>query len=145
MLDAQGQPTTDPITALAGLYVPIGGHRGFGLALMWEILTGVLSGGARFGPAVGAPDVYDTAQGVSHFFLALDPSRSMSFEEFTKRVDELIDQVHASPPATGIARLYVPGERGYETAERREREGIPVAAERLDVLKKLAAEVGVVW
>src|SRR5258706_16284597 len=100
MLDAQGRPTVDPVTALAGLYVPIGGHRGFGLALMWEVLTGVLSGGARFGPDVGAPDAYDRAQGVSHFFLALDPSRSMPIDEFTARVDDLIDQVHASPPAS---------------------------------------------
>jgi ureidoglycolate dehydrogenase (NAD+) len=82
---------------------------------------------------------------VSHFFLALDPSRSMPFDQFTARVDELIDQVHASPPASGVARIYVPGERGYETAARREREGIPIAAKRLETLKKLAAEVGVVW
>lgn len=145
MLDAAGRPTTDPETALAGLYVPIGGHRGFGLALMWEILTGVLSGGAVFGPEVGAPDVYDRAQGVSHFFLALDPARSMPFEEFTARVDDLIDQIHASPPAAGTRRIYVPGERGYETAERREREGIPIAAKRLETLKKLGTEVGVAW
>ena len=145
MLDAKGQPTTDPETALAGLYVPIGGHRGFGLALMWEVLTGVLSGGARFGPDVGFPDVYDRAQGVSHFFLAIDPAASLPFEDFTQRVDALIDQVHASPPASDIARIYVPGERGYETSEQREREGIPVPAKRLDALKKLAAEVGVEW
>jgi LDH2 family malate/lactate/ureidoglycolate dehydrogenase len=145
MLDAKGQPTIDPETALAGLYVPIGGHRGFGLALMWEILTGVLAGGSRFGPDVGAPDVYDSAQGVSHFFLALDPARSMPLAEFTARVDDLIDQVHASPPASGVARIYVPGERGYETAERRAREGVPVAAKRLETLMRLAAEVGVAW
>jgi LDH2 family malate/lactate/ureidoglycolate dehydrogenase len=145
MLDAKGQPTTDPETALAGLYVPIGGHRGFGLALMWEVLTGVLSGGARFAPDVGAPDVYDTAQGVSHFMLALDPSRSMPIEAFTRRVDDLIDQVHASPPASDTRRIYVPGERGYETAERRARDGIPVPEKRLDALRKLGAEVGVAW
>jgi LDH2 family malate/lactate/ureidoglycolate dehydrogenase len=145
MLDAKGQPTVDPETALAGLYVPIGGHRGFGLALMWEVLTGVLSGGPRFGPDVGAPDAFDAAQGVSHFFLAIDPARSMPFEEFTTRVDRLIDLVHSSPPAAGIARIYVPGERGYETSARRERDGIPITPKRLDGLKKLAAEVNVQW
>jgi LDH2 family malate/lactate/ureidoglycolate dehydrogenase len=69
----------------------------------------------------------------------------MPFEEFTARVDDLIDQVHASPPASGVARIYVPGERGYETAERRQREGIPIPAKRLETLRKLAAEVGVAW
>ena len=145
MLDAQGRPTIDPETALAGLYVPIGGHRGFGLALMWEVLTGALSGGSRFGADVGFPDVYDRAQGVSHFFLAIDPGASMPFDDFTARVDALIDQVHASPTAADIARIYVPGERGYQTSERREREGIPITPKRLDTLKKLADEVGVRW
>ena len=145
MLDVSGQPTIDPVAALAGLYVPIGGHRGFGLALMWEVLTGVLSGGARFGADVGAPDAYEKAQGVSHFFMAIDPAIAMPYEQFTTRVDALIDQVHASPPAAGVARIYVPGERGYETAERRSREGIPVAPKRLATLRALADEVGVPW
>jgi len=145
MLDAKGQPTTDPAAALAGLYVPIGGHRGFGLALMWEVLTGVLSGGAFFGPEVGAPDVYDRRQGVSHFFLALDPTVSMPYEVFVDRVDRLIDDVHASPPASGVAAIYVPGERGQRISEQRQRDGIPIAAKRLATLRALADDVGVTW
>lgn len=145
MLDASGAPTTDPAAALDGLYVPIGGHRGFGLALMWEVLTGVLAGGKRFAPDIGAPDDLTSPQGVSHFMLAIDPTRSMPLEEFTARVDQLIDLVHVSPPAEGIARIYVPGERGYETSERRVREGIPMTPKRLESLKKLAAEVHVEW
>jgi ureidoglycolate dehydrogenase (NAD+) len=60
-------------------------------------------------------------------------------------VDDLIDQVHASPPAAGVERIYVPGERGYETSERRSREGIPLTAKRADTLRALAKEVSVTW
>jgi LDH2 family malate/lactate/ureidoglycolate dehydrogenase len=145
MLDANGQPTTDPATALGGLYVPIGGHRGFGLALMWEVLTGVLSGGAFFGPEVGAPDVYDRRQGVSHFFLALDPTVSMPYDVFVDRVDRLIDDVHASPTASGVAAIYVPGERGQRISEQRRRDGIPITEKRLKALRALADDMGVPW
>jgi LDH2 family malate/lactate/ureidoglycolate dehydrogenase len=145
MLDRSGRPTVDPAVALEGLYVPIGGHRGFGLALMWEVLTGVLSGGERIAADVGQPDAYDRTQGVSHTFIAIDPTVAMPLEDFRSRVDDLIDQVHASPPAAGVERIYVPGERGYETSERRSREGIPLTAKRADTLRALAKEVSVTW
>ena len=145
MLDTDGRPTTDPVRALGGLFLPIGGHRGFGLALMWEVLTGVLAGGERFASGIGAPDAYDRTQGVSHTFIAIDPAFAMPRDVFRQRVDELIDQVHASPPASGVERVYAPGERGYENAERRAREGIPLAAKRRDALAALAKEVGVPW
>ncbi|MGH2489919.1 MAG: Ldh family oxidoreductase [Candidatus Limnocylindria bacterium] len=145
MLDAQGQPTVDPAAALAGLYVPIGGHRGFGIALMWEVLAGVLSGGPRFAPDVGAPDVYEKSQGVSHFLMAIDPSVSMPLAMFTERVDVLIDQVHASPRAANVDRIYVPGERGHIISQQRERDGIPISAKREAQLRALAQDVGVPW
>ena len=145
MLDARGAPTVDPAAALSGLYVPIGGHRGFGLALMWEVLTGVLSGGARIGADVGAPDDVQRAQGVSHFLLAIDPAGVMQYAAFTDRVDQLIDQVHASPPAAGVDRVYVPGERGYATSKARTREGIPMTAKRAAALAAVGEEVGVPW
>jgi LDH2 family malate/lactate/ureidoglycolate dehydrogenase len=145
MLDADGQPTIDPAAALAGLYVPIGGHRGFGLALMWEVLAGVLAGGPRFAPDVGAPDVYERPQSVSHFLMAIDPAAAMPLVTFTARVDALIDQVHASPPATGVERIYVPGERGYLISQQRERGGIPITPKREAGLRALGEEVGVPW
>src|SRR5205814_751892 len=72
-LDKLGRPTTDPAEALEGLLQPAGGHKGYGLALMWEVLTGVLAGLA-FGPNVGGHEALDHPQEVSHFALALDPA-----------------------------------------------------------------------
>jgi len=112
VLDANGEPTIDPEAALAGILLPMGGHRGSGLALMFEVLTGVLSGGERFAGSVAGLNDLTQPSGVSFFHLAIDPSRSMRFEEFTKRVDDLIDLVHASPPRSGAERVPAPGERG---------------------------------
>jgi LDH2 family malate/lactate/ureidoglycolate dehydrogenase len=72
--DANGKPTIDGRNwAEGGSLLPMGGHRGYGLALMWEVLTGVLSGGHTL-TEVGPPDVLDRPTGNCLFILAIDPS-----------------------------------------------------------------------
>jgi LDH2 family malate/lactate/ureidoglycolate dehydrogenase len=144
-LDASGHPTTDHAAAIAGLLLPMGGHRGFGLALMWEVLTGVLSGNERFASRVTPLADLASPQSVGHFYLAVEPARAVTLAEFTARVDALVTQVHASPPAEGVARVFVPGEQGYAAAARRAREGITVPRERASELAALGDEVGVRW
>ena len=141
-LDRDGRPTTDPAAALAGLLLPAGGHKGSGLALMFEALTGVL-GGLALAPEVGSPEDLARPQGVSAFFLALDPSAFLPLEELTARVDVLIDRVHAVPPADGVERVVVPGERGWHRERERTRHGIPLPARRLAELRALATRLGV--
>lgn len=143
LLDAGGQPTRDPTQWTTGLLVPIGGHRGYGLGLMFEVLTGVLAGGAQMAPEVGHPFDHARPQGVSLLMLVIDPRIAMPFDLFATRVDQLIDQIHATPPAPGVDRVYVPGERGYLTARQRERDGIPLTAQRAGKLRALAGELGV--
>jgi LDH2 family malate/lactate/ureidoglycolate dehydrogenase len=143
LLDANGQPTRDPAQWTKGVLMPIGGHRGYGLSLMFEILTGALAGSFRMAPDVGHPFEYAQPQGVSMFMLAIDPQISMPFDAFVDRVDQLIDKIHASPRAAGVERIYVPGERGYLVAQQRERDGIPLTGERAAKLRALADELGV--
>jgi LDH2 family malate/lactate/ureidoglycolate dehydrogenase len=144
-LTADGKPTSDPVQALAGILLPMGGHRGYGLALIFEVLTGVLSGGDRFGRDV--TNIHDLAQpqGVSHFMLAVDPQISIPLDQFLERVDALIDQMHASPPASGVDRVRVPGERRADVARLRERDGVPFPASRLAALRRLGEDLGVSW
>jgi LDH2 family malate/lactate/ureidoglycolate dehydrogenase len=142
-LTADGEPTTDPAAALAGMLLPMGGHRGFGLALMWEILTGVLAGGARFSTDVAWPNAFNRPQDVSVFLLAVDPTASLPYETFLARVDDVIDRVHATKPAPGVDRVTVPGERSDETRARHSVDGIPVPADLLATLRELGAELGV--
>lgn len=144
-LDPSGNPTTDHAAAIAGLLLPMGGHRGFGLALMWEVLSGILSGNERFASTITPLADLARPQSVGHFYLAIEPARAVTFAEFTARVDALVAHVHASPPAAGVARIFVPGEQGYAATARRAREGISVLPERVSELAALGEELGVRW
>lgn len=141
-LAADGTATTDPATALRGTLLPMAGHRGFGLAMMWEVLTGVLAGGPRFSRNVAGPDEFDRPQGVSMFLLAVDPAAVMPPDTFTERVDRLIDQVK-EPGGIGLEPVRVPGERSDQTRAERDREGIPVPAKLFARLQELGAQLGV--
>jgi LDH2 family malate/lactate/ureidoglycolate dehydrogenase len=140
--DREGRPTTDPAAALEGLLAPAGGHKGFGLALMFEVLTGVLAGMA-YGPNVGALEDHSSAQEVSHFLLALDPAAYLPLEQFTDRIDSLIEQIGSNPPTPGVERPYAPGEQGFARAAARERDGIPLSGRRQAELVTLAERIGV--
>jgi LDH2 family malate/lactate/ureidoglycolate dehydrogenase len=144
-LTADGEPTVDPAAALEGMLLPMGGHRGYGLALMWEVLTGVLAGGERFAGNVSMPHDHARPQGVSMFLLAIDPRVAMPSQLFAERVDALIDQMHACPPATGAESVSVPGERSAATAANRLRTGIPLPPDVVGTLRALGAELAVEW
>ncbi len=115
--DAQGRPTTDPgefwpptAPLMVGSLLPIGwphaAHKGFGLALLVDVLAGVLAGG-------GFGQTADAVQGdVGQFYWALDVRAFMPREEFEARMDALIDQVKASERVEGVEEVFVPGERG---------------------------------
>lgn len=121
---------------------PMGGHRGFGLGLMWEVLTGVLSGGRMLtelhpAEAVGQP------AGNSLFLLAVDPAALLPYSEFLDRAGQLVDRVHASPTAPGVDRVRVPGELGAEVARQRAAAGIPYPQVHMATLRALADRLGV--
>lgn len=138
-LDADGHATDDPVAALAGVLLPAAGHRGSGLAIMWEILTGVLGGGRM------APEVGGSPMGLGMFCLAIDPARLLPYDEYTARVDKLIDAIHASPPAEGFAAVRAPGEQGYALAAAYARDGIPIEPEHALTLRELGAQHDVAW
>lgn len=132
--DRDGNPTDDPVRALEGFLLPLGGYKGSGLGLMVEILTGVLSGShTQAGASRHAEDI-------AHFFMALDVARFSPIEEFTARMDEIAGELHACEPLNDGARVYVPGEIELEVAARRSREGIPLPPYILADLQELAAQ-----
>ncbi len=126
------------------MYLPLGGYKGYGLALMVEVLCGILSG-AAFGPHVLQPatDSRPSADvDVGHFFLALDIARFMPVEPFKARMKQMVDEIHACQPAPGVSRIYVPGERAMETIARRRAEGIPMPMHIVADLKALGEQIG---
>lgn len=141
--DRDGEPTTDANAALfgGGFLRPMGDHKGFGLALMMDVLAGVLSG-AGFGPSVTGPDEPGYVH-VGHFFLALDIAAFMDVEQFLDRMDSLVAHVHASPTLKGVDRVLVPGQLEAETTIERGRSGIPYPRTVHDRLLALAQAAGV--
>jgi len=135
-LDPEGRPTTDPKVALTGTLFPLGGPKGYGLALMVDVLCGMLTG-AAFGPYLG--DLYQEFsrnQNVGHFFMALRPDLFVSAPEFRSRMDQMIREVRSQPKADGVARIYMPGEIEDGVRAERTANGIPLTPE---VYKELVA------
>jgi LDH2 family malate/lactate/ureidoglycolate dehydrogenase len=132
--DADGNPTTDPVAARAGSLEPLGGPKGYGMALMLDVLTGVLSGG-RFGAGLGAP-------GSAQFFMTIDVERYMPLAEFQERMGQMIDQLHACPRLPGVEKIYVAGEIEWSLQSRRLREGVPLEESVLREIERVEGEVG---
>jgi LDH2 family malate/lactate/ureidoglycolate dehydrogenase len=141
-LDREGQPTTDPAAALAGLLVPIGGFKGAGLALITGILSSLLSG-AAFGTELGDMETGPKPGQDGHFALAIRIGAFADVDRFKDRVDQVIREIHASRRAPGVERLYVPGE--IEALNRRAygRDGIPLNAVTLGDLRRVAHDLGI--
>lgn len=132
--DARGNPTTDPTAARQGSLDPLGGPKGYGMAIMLDVLSGVLSGG-RFGAGLGAP-------GSAQFFMTIDVTQFQPLDEFKARMDQMIDQLHACPKEPGVSRIYVAGEIENELQTSREKEGVPIEESVLKELDKAAASLG---
>jgi LDH2 family malate/lactate/ureidoglycolate dehydrogenase len=142
-LDAEGRPTTDPVKALAGVVLPIGGPKGSGLAMLMDIFGGVISG-ASFGGDVG--DQYkrfNAPQDVGHFFLAMKPDLFISADEYRARMDTLVQRIHSAPTAEGFAEVLMPGEIEAREEARRRRSGLPFSRSEVATLQEEAAKAGV--
>jgi LDH2 family malate/lactate/ureidoglycolate dehydrogenase len=138
--DARGVPTTDPRAAIEGMLLPAGGHKGFGLALMIEVLTGLLAGGGR-----GVRSLYrdrDLPNDCSHFFLALDVAHFTEPKTFQRRTAELADEVRGSPRAPGAAAVHAPGDRQAERRRRQLSQGVEIGRSVVDELLGCARRLG---
>jgi LDH2 family malate/lactate/ureidoglycolate dehydrogenase len=127
-VDEAGRPTTDPSAALKGALLPFGGHNGYGMGILIDLLTGALAG-STLGLSVqqGNPD--PDVGGQAFFFLALDPRFFSSREAFVERVDRLWRDAKSIKPAKGLAAVLLPGELEWREEQRRRREGIPMPEE----------------
>ena len=133
-LDDSGTPTTDPFVALKHrLVTPLGGtrdlgsHKGYGLGMMVDILSGVMSG-AVYGDLFYRSDRQERrVQDVGHCFAAIDPVRFRPLAEFKHDMDDMFDALKSSPTADGQARIWIAGEPEAETEQTRRRDGIPLA------------------
>jgi LDH2 family malate/lactate/ureidoglycolate dehydrogenase len=139
-VDGHGVGTTDPAAVHAG--VPLGGYKGYGLALMVEVLSGVLTGAGVTGGVGRLHDDHERAQDVGHFHLALDPGR-LAGAGFAPRLAALLDELRAMAPAPGHDEVLVAGDPEARARAERERAGIPLPAVVRARLEELSRELGV--
>lgn len=139
--NTQGRPTTDAAQALeAVLLAPMGGHKGYGLALVLDVLTGIITG-SRFGS--NADGHLHAEGGVGHLIIVLEPGLFVPKEQFLDSVEALIEEVKSVPLAEGSSEIYIPGDIEYAVVARRERDGIPLSDEWFDQLVALGRELGI--
>lgn len=143
-ISKEGSPTTDPREALDGLVLPVGGPKGYGLAFLVEILSGLFTG-AAFGPYIGS--LYrdlDRPQNVGQFFMVMRADLFEPLLEFKTRIDQMIKEIREIPLAKGFEKIYLPGEIELETMADREANGIPLTVEVLNELKEVGRRYCVV-
>lgn len=143
--DTEGSPTTDPVAAISGLLLPAAGHKGYGLALIVDLLAGVLSGGGYGSAVQGLYADTTVPNDCAHFFLALDIDAFGSKDEFLDRASALADQVRSSPTAPGVERTLLPGQLEAERYADARDHGVRVDANVLAALEATAHDLGVTW
>ena len=127
-LDKEGNPTTDPKTALEGVMLPFGGMKGSAVTLLLDILSGVLSGSEFGGRVLSVLTNQERESGNGNFMLVMKVAGFMPPEEFKTRMDEELARLRGLRPLKGIQEVIYPGYREHFTEIARRERGIPLAA-----------------
>lgn len=138
--DSQGKPTTDPGTALDGFLLPIGGHKGYGLALVVDLLAGLLSDAAYLTHVKSWSDAPEQAQNLGHCFILIDTRKLGSTDWLAARMRDFAAILHDSPPADPAQPVIVPGEIELGRMRRQQQNGIVIDDQTYALLQQHAAK-----
>jgi L-2-hydroxycarboxylate dehydrogenase (NAD+) len=141
MIDHEGRPLTDPKRAGEGLLVPIGGYKGYGLALVIGLLAGSLNGAAAGSETIDFNADDKTPTNTGHAIVAISIAAFGEVGDFKRRVDKIGREIRRSKPMPGVARIWLPGERSRAKFEERSQLGVPIPGSLRTSLDKLAAEL----
>jgi LDH2 family malate/lactate/ureidoglycolate dehydrogenase len=143
LLDSEGRPTTDSSLYPAnGSLTPMANYKGYGIALLIESLSGLLTGASitwQVGSWIGSDPTKPTDHGAA--FLAIDIATMMPPDQFAKRVEHLVDEIHRAPTVDGVDRLLVPGEREWNFRRKALAEGIELPPDVVGKLVGLATDL----
>ena len=141
MIDHQGKSLTDPKRAGEGLLLPIGGYKGYGLALVIGLLAGTLNGAANGSETIdfNADDTSVTNTG--HAIVAISLAAFGEITQFKQRVDRIVREIRASKRMPGVERIWLPGEQSRAKLQERSKLGVPVPEPLRVSLDKLAGEL----
>ena len=143
MMDRLGQPLLDPQRSEEGFLLPIGGYKGYGLALVVGLLAGTLNGAAMGKDVIDfnhdVHSVTDTGQAIA----IIDPAAFGDVAHFKQQVDVLIRDIRASERIPGVERIWLPGEQSHARRADYLRNGIPIPGALLQSLDRLSVQLNV--
>jgi LDH2 family malate/lactate/ureidoglycolate dehydrogenase len=140
--DPEGRPTTDPAVAIGGLLAPMGGHKGYGISFMMDVLSGVLTGSGYATDVVG-PYVPDERSRCGHLVIALHIDHLLPAEAFATRIDDLIDRTKSVPRSADVAEIFYPGEIEAVAERAGRRTGVQLPEKTLEDLRRLGTSCGI--
>lgn len=143
MVDREGKPLTDPKRADHGFLLPIGGYKGYGLALIIGLLAGTLNGAAMGRDVIdfNADDVSPTNTGQAVLAISLEAFGAA--DDFMRRVDDVVRTMRGSARMPGVDRIRLPGEMSHAKRLDRLEHGVPIPTPLLDSLEALAGKLGI--
>jgi L-2-hydroxycarboxylate dehydrogenase (NAD+) len=143
MIDREGKPLTDPKRAGEGFLLPIGGYKGYGLALVVGLLAGTLNGAAMGKNVIDFNQDFETPTNTGQAILAIDPSAFGEIAEFKASVDTLIRDMRASERMPGVDFIRLPGDRGHATTLAQRADGIALPINLMNTLDRLAEQLDI--
>jgi len=143
MIDRQGQPLLDPKRSGEGFLLPIGEHKGYGLALIVGLLAGTLGGAAMGRDVIDFNADHVSVTNTGQAILVIDLAAFGDPAQFKHAVDKLVRDIRGSERLPGVDRIWLPGEQSHDKRARYRDSGIPIAAGLLDELDTLATELGI--
>ncbi len=141
MMDRQGKPLTDPKRASEGFLLPIGGYKGYGLALVMGLLAGNLNAAAMGKDVIDFNNDDTTETNTGHTIVAINIEAFQDLQEFKQGMDTLIRDIRNSQRLPGVDRIRLPGEGTHTARADHEKNGIPMPAALLTALNQLASEL----
>lgn len=143
-LDKNGNPTTDPNEYFAGgILLPFGDYKAYGLAVMVDVMCGLLSGAGVLSEVNAWNHDPEKDGNTGHFFMALDISKVCDLNEYIKRVEDMIDWYKDSPLLPGVDKMRYPGETEQDAYREAEEKGIGLPESTIESLIKTADKLGV--
>jgi LDH2 family malate/lactate/ureidoglycolate dehydrogenase len=136
-IDPDGNPTTDPALGFVGGLLPLGGHKGYGLSVMIDVVSSLLGGGELTNGFRGT--------GSAQYLQVTDVAHFLPLGEFTARVDALIERLKGTAPAPGFSEVMLPGEIEHRLSSERREMGIPLDEYTRGELRREAGEAGLAY
>jgi len=143
MIDREGKPLTDPKRASEGFLVPIGGPKGYGLALMIGLMAGTMNGAAFGRDVVDYTVDSKTPSNSGQSIIAVDIAAFADVQVFKQDADEIWDVMKSSPTLPGVDEVRLPGERSEQVYLERMAHGVPLSEGQRKILDELADRLGV--